>query len=77
MRDAAFGWLALGVVLHLANQVARGRGWCATVRLAQPDGPRCRPRDAVAAYRRYLELEESGPQAEKIKARIAQLETQS
>ena len=36
-----------------------------------------RPRDAAAAYRRYLELEESGPQAEKIKARIAQLETQS
>jgi tetratricopeptide (TPR) repeat protein len=36
-----------------------------------------RPRDAAAAYRRYLELQESGPQAEKIKARIAQLETQS
>lgn len=50
MRDAAFGWLALGVVLHLANQVTRGRGWCATIRLAQPDGPRCRARDAVAAW---------------------------
>jgi hypothetical protein len=50
MRDAAFGWLALGVVLHLANQVARGRGWCSTVRLAQPDCPRCRARDAVAAW---------------------------
>jgi tetratricopeptide (TPR) repeat protein len=36
-----------------------------------------RPRDAAAAYRRYLELEESAPQAEKIKARIAQLESQS
>jgi tetratricopeptide (TPR) repeat protein len=36
-----------------------------------------RPRDAAAAYRRYLELEESAPQAEKIKARITQLETQS
>jgi tetratricopeptide (TPR) repeat protein len=35
------------------------------------------PGHAAAAYRRYLELEESGPQAEKIKARIAQLETQS
>ena len=33
--------------------------------------------EAAAAYRRYLELEESAPQAEKIKARIAQLETQS
>jgi hypothetical protein len=50
MRDAAFGWLALGVVLHLANQVARGRGWCATIRLARPDGRPCRARDAVAAW---------------------------
>ena len=50
MRDAAFGWLALGVVLHLANQVARGRGWCATIRLARPDGGPCRARDAVAAW---------------------------
>jgi Lysylphosphatidylglycerol synthase TM region len=50
MRDAAFGWLALGVVLHLANQVTRGRGWCATVRLARPDGRPCRARDAVAAW---------------------------
>jgi uncharacterized membrane protein YbhN (UPF0104 family) len=50
MRDAALGWLALGVVLHLANQVARGRGWCSTIRLASPDGPPCRARDAVAAW---------------------------
>ena len=50
MRDAAFGWLALGVVLHLANQVARGRGWCATIRLACPGEQRCRARDAVAAW---------------------------
>jgi tetratricopeptide (TPR) repeat protein len=35
-----------------------------------------RPRDAAAAYRQYLELEESAPQAEKIKARIAQIESQ-
>ena len=50
MRDAAFGWIALGVVLHLANQVARGRGWCSTIRLARPDEPPCRARDAVAAW---------------------------
>jgi Lysylphosphatidylglycerol synthase TM region len=50
MRDAAFGWLALGVALHLANQVARGRGWCATIRLACPGEERCRARDAVAAW---------------------------
>jgi tetratricopeptide (TPR) repeat protein len=36
-----------------------------------------KPREAAAAYRRFLELEESSPQAEKIKARIAQLESQS
>lgn len=50
MRDAAFGWLALGVVLHLANQVARGRGWCATIRLARPGAPPPCARDAVAAW---------------------------
>jgi tetratricopeptide (TPR) repeat protein len=33
-----------------------------------------RPRDAAAAYRRYLELEQAAPEAEKITARIAQLE---
>jgi tetratricopeptide (TPR) repeat protein len=33
-----------------------------------------RPRDAAAAYRRFLELEPSSPEAEKIKARISQLE---
>jgi tetratricopeptide (TPR) repeat protein len=35
------------------------------------------PRQAAAAYRRFLQLEESSPRAEKIKARIAQLESQS
>lgn len=33
-----------------------------------------RPRDAAAAYRSVLELEPASPEAEKIKARIAQLE---
>lgn len=33
-----------------------------------------RSRDAAAAYRRFLELEPSSPEAEKIKARISQLE---
>lgn len=50
MRDAAFGWIALGVVLHLANQIARGRGWCAAIGLAREREPRCRARDAVAAW---------------------------
>jgi Lysylphosphatidylglycerol synthase TM region len=47
MRDAA--WLALGVALHLTNQLARGRGWHVVVRAALPDAPlRCR--DTVAAW---------------------------
>lgn len=33
-----------------------------------------RPQEAATAYRRYLELQETAPQADKIKARIAQLE---
>jgi uncharacterized membrane protein YbhN (UPF0104 family) len=42
-------WLALGVVAHLANQLARGRGWHAVVRGALPAEP-VRRRDAVAAW---------------------------
>src|SRR3954465_884545 len=41
------GWLVLGVALHLANQVARGRGWYAVIASA------CAPprkRDALAAW---------------------------
>jgi uncharacterized membrane protein YbhN (UPF0104 family) len=34
IAGAELGWLVLGVVLHLANQVARGRGWCTLVRAA-------------------------------------------
>jgi uncharacterized membrane protein YbhN (UPF0104 family) len=42
------GWLALGVVLHLANQVARGRGWYAVIRSSAAQPPR--QRDALAAW---------------------------
>jgi uncharacterized membrane protein YbhN (UPF0104 family) len=48
LAGAETGWLVLGVVLHLANQVARGRGWCTLVRSAG-----CcdlRRRDAIAAW---------------------------
>jgi uncharacterized membrane protein YbhN (UPF0104 family) len=48
VAGAELGWLVLGVVLHLANQVARGRGWCTLVRAAG-----CcdlRRRDAIAAW---------------------------
>jgi tetratricopeptide (TPR) repeat protein len=34
-----------------------------------------RPRDAAAAYRRYLELEPNAPQAEKVRAHLAGLES--
>jgi Lysylphosphatidylglycerol synthase TM region len=50
MRDAAFGWLALGVLLHLANQVARGRGWWAVIEMARPGDRPLHRRDAVAAW---------------------------
>jgi Lysylphosphatidylglycerol synthase TM region len=50
VSGAALGWVALAVVLHLANQVARGRGWCAIVGIACPGDPRLRPRDAVGAW---------------------------
>src|SRR3954462_895198 len=42
------GWLALGVALHLANQVARGHGWYAVVRSSTEQPPR--KRDALAAW---------------------------
>jgi predicted TPR repeat methyltransferase len=32
-----------------------------------------RPQDAAAAYRRYLELEPGSAEAEKVKARLAEL----
>ena len=42
------GWLALGVVLHLGNQVARGLGWFSVVRTTSDAPPR--RRDALAAW---------------------------
>lgn len=48
VTGAAPGWLVLGVVLHLANQVARGRGWCTLLRAASCED--VRRRDAVAAW---------------------------
>ncbi len=45
--SVAAGWLALGVALHLANQLARGRGWHNAVRRA---GAAPRRRDTVAAW---------------------------
>jgi hypothetical protein len=50
VTGAALGWLALGVALHLGNQVARGRGWCAIVRAACGDDPPVRRRDAIGAW---------------------------
>jgi uncharacterized membrane protein YbhN (UPF0104 family) len=50
MGDAAVGWLLLGVALHLANQVARGRGWHAIVRSACGGDGGLRRRDSVAAW---------------------------
>src|SRR3954447_11240231 len=44
------GWLVLGVVLHLLNQVARGHGWHAVVTAACDADAEPRRRDAVAAW---------------------------
>jgi hypothetical protein len=44
------GWLVLGVALHLANQVARGRGWHAVVKAACDETGPPRKRDTVAAW---------------------------
>src|SRR5215218_560125 len=45
------GWLVLGVLLHVANQVLRGRGWFVLVRMAAPAaGAPLRGRDVVAAW---------------------------
>ena len=56
VRDLADGvahadlrWLTLGVVLHLANQLARGCAWFAVVRVAGPAEP-VRRRDAIGAW---------------------------
>jgi hypothetical protein len=48
MRDAA--WLVPGILLHLANQVARGRGWFAVLRAACPAEARVRRADAIGAW---------------------------
>jgi hypothetical protein len=50
LAGASAGWLALGVLLHLANQAVRGRGWFAIVRAASPDDPALRRRDAILAW---------------------------
>ena len=50
LAGASVGWLALGVVLHLANQAVRGRGWFAIVRAASPEDGELRRRDAILAW---------------------------
>lgn len=50
LAGASVGWLALGVLLHLANQAVRGRGWFAVVRAASPADPGLRRRDAILAW---------------------------
>ena len=50
VAGVAPGWLVLGVILHLLNQVARGRGWHAVVKAACEEDARPRRRDTVAAW---------------------------
>jgi uncharacterized membrane protein YbhN (UPF0104 family) len=44
------GWLTLAVVLHLANQVVRGRGWYAILRRTCADDPALRRRDVLLTW---------------------------
>ena len=50
LAAAAPGWLALGVLLHVANQVTRGCGWLAILRAAAGREPTLRRRDVVGAW---------------------------
>src|SRR3954449_10868900 len=50
IAGASAGWLALGVILHLSNQLARGRGWYAVLRRACPDTPDLRRRDVLTVW---------------------------
>jgi hypothetical protein len=50
LAGASVGWLALGVLLHLANQAVRGRGWFAIARAASPEDDTLRRRDAILAW---------------------------
>jgi hypothetical protein len=47
---ASPGWLALAVILHLGNQLARGRGWFAILGTAGCRAPGLRRRDAMAVW---------------------------
>ena len=47
---ASAGWLALGVALHLANQLARGRGWYAILRTSCGEDAALRRRDVLGAW---------------------------
>lgn len=49
VTGAALGWLAVGVALHLLNQVVRGRGWFAILRRSCGDEA-LRRRDAIGAW---------------------------
>jgi uncharacterized membrane protein YbhN (UPF0104 family) len=50
MGDTAPAWFALAVALHVANQVARGRGWWAVIAASRPTDPPPRRRDAIGAW---------------------------
>jgi uncharacterized membrane protein YbhN (UPF0104 family) len=49
MGAANLAWVVLGVVVHLANQLARAQGWYAVIRCTCPAEP-VRRRDALTAW---------------------------
>jgi hypothetical protein len=50
LGGAAAGWLALGVALHIANQIVRGRGWYSILRGACDESDQLRRRDVLCAW---------------------------
>src|SRR5919198_3247585 len=49
MGTGNLAWVVLGVLVHVANQVARAQGWYTVIRHACPGEP-VRRRDALAAW---------------------------
>ena len=50
MPDLVNAWMVVGVLLHLAGQLARGRAWHAVIRAAHGAGGTLRRRDVLRAW---------------------------
>lgn len=48
--QSPLGWLVVGVLLHVLQQVVRTRGWFTIIRAAYPEATELRGRDGTFAY---------------------------